>query len=263
MSPSDRQQLPAALTRAGPPVSRFARQPSARIRLVCFPHAGGGPAVFARWAYQLAPETELWNAVLPGRPPRAHERFTADWADLVREFADEIGESVPRPYALLGQSLGAAIAFEVSRELGTRGSPPVHLFVSASAAPDRRPGQPVPEDDQALIRLVDERYGGLPPAVRAEPELLGYFLPVLRADLRLASAYRYRPGAALGVPLTVFAGDRDPTVPAAGAAGWARHTTADCEVHLLDGGHFCLNDHEPRVLSIIRRRLRPAPPASD
>jgi len=263
MSRGDRRPLPVAATRAGPPLSCFARQPSARIRLVCFPHAGGGPAVFARWAYQLAPEAELWNAVLPGRPPRADQGFAQDWPALVREFADGIGESVPRPYALLGQSLGAAIAFEVSRELGTRGAPPAHLFVSASAAPDSRPGQPVPEDDQALVRLVDERYGGLPPAVRAEPELLGYFLPVLRADLRLASAYRYRPGASLDVPVTVFAGDRDPTVSAAGAAGWARHTMAGCEVHLLDGGHFCLHDHEPRVLSIIRRRLRPAPPASD
>lgn len=263
MSRNDSGPGPAASAAVGTPVSCFVRQPSARVRLVCFPHAGGGPAAFARWAYQLAPEVELWHATLPGRAPRPDERFAEDWRTVVLEFADAVGKSVPRPYALFGQSLGAAIAFEVSRELSARGTPPAHLFTSASAAPDRRQSQPVPEDDQALLRLVDERYEGLPSEVRADPELLGYFLPVLRADLRLASVYRYRPGDALDAPVTVFAGDRDPTVPAGGAAGWARHTTADCEVHLLAGGHFCLNDHEPLALSTIRRRLLQAAPAPD
>jgi surfactin synthase thioesterase subunit len=118
-----------------------------------------------------------------------------------------------------------------------------------------REAVPVPADDEALIDEVDRRYGGIPAEVRAVPELVEYFLPSLRADLELAANYAYRPGPPLGVPLTVFAGDQDATVPAGTLTGWHRHTTADCESHRLTGGHFCLNDHEERVLDVIRRRL--------
>jgi len=238
-----------------PPLARARPQPAARTRLVCFPHSGAGPTAFHHWARRLAPDIEVWSAVLPGRAARAQEPFADDWDSLVEEFADAVSASVPRPYALFGQSLGAAIAFEVARELQRRGEPPAHLVASASPAPDLREALAVPADDDALIREVDSRYAGIPAEVRAVPELVEYFLPALRADLRLAADYVYRPGPRLGFPVTAFAGDQDTTVPAGGLEGWRGHTAADCEVHHLGGGHFCLNDHEDHVLAVIRRRL--------
>jgi surfactin synthase thioesterase subunit len=236
-------------------VVRARPQPAARLRLVCFPHSGAGPTAFHRWARRLEPDIEVWTAVLPGRATRLDEPFAERWEPLVEEFADAVTAVVPGPLALFGQSLGAALAFEVARELGRRGVPVVHLVASASAAPDVREALPVPADDDALIDEVDRRYGGIPAEVRAVPELIEYFLPLLRADLELAAGYAYRPAPPLGVPVTAFAGDRDPTVHTGGLTAWHRHTTADCESHRLTGGHFCLNDHEELVLDVIRRRL--------
>ncbi|WP_405824899.1 thioesterase domain-containing protein [Streptomyces sp. NBC_01390] len=239
----------------GASVVRLAPCPRARLRVVCFPHSGAGPGVFHRWARSLAPDVEVWSAVLPGRAARADEPFADRWESVVADAADAIEASVPGPYALLGQSLGAALAFETARELQRRRRPPAHLIVSASAAPDAREVFPVPADDEALIRAVDRHYAGIPAEVRAVPELVAYFLPVLRADLELALAYTYRSGPPLGLPVTAFAGDRDSSVSAAGLAAWRGHTVAGCEIHRLAGGHFCLDDDENRALAVVRRRL--------
>ncbi|KDN83855.1 thioesterase II family protein [Kitasatospora cheerisanensis] len=236
------------------PLGRTRPVPGARLRLICFPHSGAAPAA-PRWAQAVGPDIEVWHAVLPGRAGRAAEPFATRWEPLVTEFADAVQARVGGPYALFGQSLGAMVAFEVARELQRRGAPPVHLITAASAAPDDRLPVEVPADDQELIRTVERHYAGIPAAVRAEPDLLAHFLPPLRADLELAAAHRYAAGPPLGCPVTAFAGDRDRTVPAAALAGWHGHTAADCEIHRLDGGHFCLGDHEEQVLAVVRRRL--------
>ncbi|MEV5953336.1 thioesterase domain-containing protein [Streptomyces sp. NPDC051987] len=248
MAPAPPPESGALLVRARP-------EPAARMRLVCFPHSGAGPAAFRRWAQRLAPGIEVWSAVLPGRATRTGEPFANRWEPLVEEFATAVTAAVPGPYALFGQSLGAMLAFEVARELGRRGGGPVHLVAAASAAPDVRETPPIPSDDTALVEEIDRRYDGIPAEVRAVPELVTYFLPVLRADLELAASYVYRPGPPLDVPVTVFAGDRDGTVPAAGLERWRGHTGADCESHRLTGGHFAVTDHEDHVLDVIRRRL--------
>jgi surfactin synthase thioesterase subunit len=108
-----------------------------------------------------------------------------------------------RPAALRIYSLGGRRAFEVARELERRGVSPRHVFVSGCRPPHRvLTGAPLPEGDDALVEDVDERYGAVPPAVRAEPELLRRFVPVLRADLELAAAYEWDGGERLACPLT-------------------------------------------------------------
>jgi medium-chain acyl-[acyl-carrier-protein] hydrolase len=240
---------------AGGPLSNSFERPAARLRLVCFPHSGAGPAAFHRWAHPLGPDIEVWSVTLPGRAARVHEPFARDWDGLTRGLADAVQARVPAPYALFGQSLGAMIAFEVGRELQRRGHLPTHLVSSASSAPDEREVFPVPAGDAELIAKVDARYGGIPAAVKAVPEMIDYFLPVLRADLELAASYTYTPGSPLGFPVTAFAGDKDASVPAKGLSAWRRHTRAECEVHRLGGGHFALADHEERALAVMRRRL--------
>src|SRR5690348_15976973 len=61
---------------AGQPrwLSVAARKPRARVRLICVPHACGGPSVYAAWTRAFAGEPiELAAAHLPGREARAGE----------------------------------------------------------------------------------------------------------------------------------------------------------------------------------------------
>jgi medium-chain acyl-[acyl-carrier-protein] hydrolase len=232
-----------------------APQPAALVRLVCFAHAGSGPMTYRHWAGALAPDVELWQVNLPGRAGRANEPFARSWPPLVEELGNAILSDVPEPFALFGHSLGAALAFEVARALTRAGAPPAHLVVASRSAPDVRNVHEVPASDAELLHHVDRLYDGVPDAVRSSNEVLGYFLPILRADLELASAYAIGPGPLLRCPITALTGDGDPTVATQDFERWARQTAADCELHILPGGHFFLADHEATLLETIRGRL--------
>ncbi|WP_239341270.1 thioesterase II family protein [Frankia sp. CiP3] len=225
------------------------------VRLVCFPHAGGGPAAYRGWPAGLAPRIELWNATMPGRGRRRDEPPARGWDRLVANFAAAIAAETPPPYALFGHSLGALVAFEVARCLTVAGVPPTHLFVSGRAAPGWREPSAVPPTDDELVSYVDRCYGGIPAAVRAVPELMEHFVPLLRADLELAAGYRFQPGPSLPVTVTALAGDRDPAAPAAGVSAWAGQAGAGFEAHVFPGGHFFLHDQQQAVLRLVRRRL--------
>jgi medium-chain acyl-[acyl-carrier-protein] hydrolase len=237
------------------PVNCHRPQPAAQVRLVAFAHAGGGPLTFQRWADELAPDIELWCVTLPGRARRRREPFAREWGPLVDELAAAIVRDVPTPIALLGHSLGALLAFEVARRLADAQVMPAHLIVSGRAAPDTAPAVQLPETDDELLRHLDLMYGGVPHEVRTSQDVLEYFLPVLRADLELADAYVLSPGDALACPITAMTGDADPIAPPSGLEGWSRQTSADCELDVLPGGHFCLFEQEAAVLSRIRCQL--------
>lgn len=237
------------------PVGCHRPQPGAQVRLVAFAHAGAGPLTFHRWAVGLAPDVELWHATLPGRAARWREPFSRDWTTLVDELAAAIERDVPRPLALLGHSLGALLAFEVARRLTHDGVPLAHLVVSGRGAPDTAPALQVPETDDELLRHVDRLVGGVPDSVRSSPDVLEHFLPILRADLELARAYVFTPGARLDCPITAMTGDADPIAPPSSIEAWGEQTVADCDLCVLPGGHFYLVDQEPAVLATISRRL--------
>ncbi|GLP63918.1 thioesterase [Streptomyces sp. TUS-ST3] len=237
-------------------------RPGATVRLVCFPHSGGGPATFRDWHRGAGAGTEVRTVVLPGRAARSDEPFADDWRSVVAETADAVrrlteASDSPAHVVLFGQSLGALLAFETARELERAGIGPRRLVVSARSAPDIATSLDVPSGDAALLDLVDRRYGGIPTALRAVPELLAHQLPPLRADLRLAGSYRFAPGTPLTTPVIAFAGTEDSTVPPGELLGWARHTTGAFTPHLVPGGHLCSMEHPALLLrAALGHRVR-------
>jgi medium-chain acyl-[acyl-carrier-protein] hydrolase len=249
--------MPAQVERTAhrSPVACRRRQAAAQVSLVTFAHAGGGPLTFQPWADELAPEVELWCVTLPGRAGRWREPFAREWAPLVEELTAAIVRDVPGPIALLGHSLGALLAFEVTRSLTRGGVPPTHLFVSGRVAPETVFPVGPPATDDELLHQIDLIYGGLPDELRASRDVLAHFLPILRADLELAGAYVLRPGVMLTCPITAMTGDRDPIAPPSALEGWSGQTGAGCETCVLPGGHFYLVDQQPSVLAKIVSRL--------
>lgn len=240
---------------SGSAVACVSAQPAALVRLVCFAHAGGGPMAFRHWARPLAPDVELWSVTLAGRASRTGEPFAREWTPLVDELATAVDGSVEPPVALFGHSLGALLAFEVARELERRGRDLAHLVVSGRAAPDGGQSYAVPETDEELLGHVDALYGGVPDAVRAAPELLDHFVPILRADLTLARSYAFAPGARLRCPLTALTGCDDPTVTWEQLEPWRRQAGGGFDARRFPGAHFYFEAQEPAVLAAIRERL--------
>jgi medium-chain acyl-[acyl-carrier-protein] hydrolase len=219
---------------------------------VCFAHAGGGPATYRNWPAALAPRAEVWTVTLPGRAARVREPFARDWAPLVEEIAEVLAGQVTAPLVLFGHSLGALLAFEVARALTRKGAPPRQLVVSGRVAPTAAIVVPeLPPDDRDLVELLDVHYGGVPDTVRALPELLAHFLPVVRADLELQRTYHYRPAAPLPCPISTWTGGSDPDALPERLRPWAFETAGRFAQRTFPGGHFYLRDRELSVLRAV------------
>ena len=82
------------------------------------------------------PDTvELFGVRLPGRGPRIAETAFRRMEALVTALSGAVVEHLDKPFAVLGHSMGALIAFELCARLEQRGFKASHLFVSATRAP--------------------------------------------------------------------------------------------------------------------------------
>jgi medium-chain acyl-[acyl-carrier-protein] hydrolase len=216
-------------------------RPDALSRLFCFPHAGGGPVVFHDWGQRFDSEIECVALQYAGRGQRLREQPATSVEDLVGEIAANLAVLSDKPFALYGHSFGGIVAFELARELRSRGlREPHNLFVGASRPPHLE--LPFPKIhhlcDEEFIENVQARYGGIPAAIYGDAELREMFVPAMRADFTAYESYQYLPGEPLDCPIAAFAGAEDKAIRAESLAEWALHTIAEFNIDVLPGGHF-------------------------
>lgn len=219
-------------------------RPGARLRLFCFPYAGGGASIYRRWPAAMPPEIEVCPVQFPGHENRIRERALTRLDTLVSEFLEAHGDDLAAlPCAFFGHSMGAFIAFELARTLRRLGrAGPVQLFVSARRAPH------LPARERAIHDLPEAEFrdelrklNGTPEAVLEHPELMDLLGPILRADFTLIETYEHVPDAPLACPIAAFGGVDDPDVTRDDLDAWRRHTTAPFQVRMFPGDHFYLS----------------------
>src|SRR5262245_51196446 len=108
----------------------------AAVRLFCFPYAGGAASAFRGWARSLPGSVDVCPVQLPGRESRFREPAFTRLGPLVEMLAESLRPCLDRPFAFFGHSMGAIVAFELSRRLQREhGRQPLRLFVSGCGAP--------------------------------------------------------------------------------------------------------------------------------
>lgn len=233
-------------------VRTFCKRPDARLKMFCFPHAGGGASAYRLWHAGLPPSVEVCAVQLPGREGRFGEAPVRNIEVLVGLLAERLAAHCVRPFVFFGHSMGAVVACELARVLAARGeSVPEQLIVSARRPPHVPDMQPPIHllDDQAFISEIERRYGGIPEEVRAEPDLMALLLPSLRADIEALELFQPCSRAPLPMPITVFGGEQDRLVPRAHLEAWRSETAAAFRVRSFAGSHFYLQERPSEVLS--------------
>lgn len=225
-------------------------------RLVCFPHAGGSASFFFKLSALLSPAVDVLAVQYPGRQDRRHEPCARTIDELAASLADASAGWRTRPYAFLGHSMGAVVAYELTRRLHEASLPgPFRLIASGRRAPSVfRPGEVHLRDDEGLLAELRE-LGGTDERLLADPEIRQLTFGPMRSDYRAVETYVHTPGFTLTCPVTVLTGTHDPHTTADDAAAWAGHTTRDCDVRTFTGGHFFLEERRTEVADAIRHAL--------
>lgn len=236
------------------------RNPNARLRLFCFPYAGGGATVFSSWPRGLPPEVEVVAVQPPGREARIGETPIPDLAKLVEamhpELLPHLGE---KPFAFYGHSNGGLMAFELARTLRRTGGPmPRHLFIGGRPAPQLELHEEMIHalpHDEFLAAL--RRFAGTPEEILANAEIMELIEPVIRADFSLGETYRWNPEPPLDLPISAYAGEKDEEVSPDQVEAWREQTTREFRFARFPGDHFFLNVDRAMVLQELSRELRP------
>ncbi|MFJ8545463.1 thioesterase II family protein [Streptomyces sp. NPDC093586] len=235
-----------------------------RVRLVCFPHAGGNARLFHGWASRLPADVELLAVRYPGRQERMDEPCVESMDELADRISAALEPERGLPLALFGHSMGAAVAYEVAVRLeapAAGGPGPALLMLSGRSAPHRtRPTALHRAADDVLVAGVT-RLGTLGGDAYAVPELRELLLPVLRADYRLIETYAGPRPAVVRAPMVAYLGDRDPGVSRPDVEAWAELTEGDFTVRSFPGDHFYLAPREAELTADVTERLARLPVA--
>jgi medium-chain acyl-[acyl-carrier-protein] hydrolase len=231
--------------------------PRARLRLFCFPYAGGGANIFYRWPGSLPESVELCLVHLPGRQQRINEPPFERLSEMMEAIERPLLPYLDKPLALFGHSMGGLISFELSRHLRRNyGVQPSQLFVSGCGAPQRSqalpPIQSLPPD-RFLVELG--RVIGVNGRMTANSQLAALMLPTLKADFALCQTYSYTPEPPLDCAMSVYGGLRDVNVKYEHLEGWREETTGAVAIHLFGGDHFFIHTAEPLLLDRLSKDL--------
>jgi acyl transferase domain-containing protein/surfactin synthase thioesterase subunit len=248
--------------------------PDAKVRLFCFPYAGGGLVSFRVWAKQFNGAVEVVAVEAPGRGTRINETPVDDLNTFVAGLLPEMVDLLDRPSAFFGHCLGGLTMFATLHALPEACKPFIKYVFACGVRPPhllKRRGEF--EDnlvyDMMLHREFDIR---VPPYAQTDeifadiirqfdtpaankmleiPKLREVLLPTIRAEFCMAYNYKYRPVEPLSFPISSFVGDADPWVSEEDSAGWGELTRGRFTNHLRKGSHFLMADDGKYIIETI------------
>jgi surfactin synthase thioesterase subunit len=199
--------------------------------------------MFADLSRRLDAVARVTTFDLPGRGSAFDQPLLRRMGDAVDRLRGQVAGLPDRGYALFGYSMGALIAFALTRTLAAaKGPRPAALIVAAARAPHLPAREALlhkMDDDALLIELT--RYEGTLPELMADAELMELILPRLRSDFELCETFDVQAGDTVPVPIHAFGGQRDEQITPADLAAWMDLSTAPGSYQGLPGGHFFLD----------------------
>lgn len=226
---------------------------AAKLRLFCFPYAGGNASIFEGWEKSLPEGVDVFAIQAPGRTVRFAEKPIASLPEKVAILAREIKPYLDVPHVFVGHSNGALTAFELARALQLAGgSQPRHVILSAKRAPHLPRRERIHDlpYDRFVAKLREMK--ATPAEILESDDLMQLLEPMLRADFALSETHRFRTDVQLDSPATLFWGAADEDVPRDDMLAWKEHIARDVSLVEFGGDHFFINEQRSEFVARVR-----------
>lgn len=222
------------------------------MNVFCLPFAGGSASAYRGLQDIAAPGLNVVPLELPGRGRRFNVPLCCDLQGMADDLFGQLRGSTDQPYVFFGHSMGAWLAYLLTRRvLLYNCRPPARLVVSGWKGPSAENSgrfHLLPREE--FFKMLKE-LGGCPEAVLAERELMELCEPIIRADFQAVETYRHTPGPPFDIPIAVLGGRADREVSEPDLQLWAKETTAGVSYHFFPGGHFYIFDQWPAIAGIV------------
>lgn len=238
-------------------VKHFNTNVKNKIRLIIFPYAGGSASVFKQWGNSLSTDIEICSIQLPGREDRYQEKPFTEIESYIKEFSGYFQGLSDLPFVFFGHSLGALFCYEVCRYLEKNDLPlPLHVFISGASPPRKFETNEIKEYNDEELKKELISLNGIPEEFKKNENLLKLFLPVIRSDIALLETYDYKDDYKFSMPISVFGGALDRSVPVADLQEWNRLSDDYCKIYTFTGDHFFIFSEQDKLLSEINREMK-------
>lgn len=230
--------------------------PSAKVRLFCFPYAGGSSNAYRGWQDKFGEEVEVVAVELPGRGKRFNDPVITSLTEIVSQLRKEMEYFLDKPFIFFGHSNGALISYELARTLqkdsvfGLQ-----HIIVSAKEAP-----QLVCRNTTLLCDLPDDElieelrtFDGTPEVFFQNKELMELYIPMLRADFSIGETYDFKSDVPLRSNVTLFGGKLDKNTSVADIMKWGENVIGSIQYQDFNGGHFFIHTCKDKVIDSIKK----------
>jgi surfactin synthase thioesterase subunit len=225
-----------------------------KVKLFCFPYAGGSAAIYEKWKRIIHPSIELISIEYSGRGRRFTEPIYTDMEEVVDDIYNIIKYEIDTvPYFFFGHSMGSLISYELSHKIKKSAHrEPSHIFFSGKAAPNCK------NRDKTLHNLNDVEFKeelfkleGTPKEILENDDLMNIFLPILRSDFKVVEEYAYKDKLEkLNCDFTILYGSGD-NMSLNELCDWQKHTNGRCSYIKFPGGHFFINDYDKEIVDIV------------
>ncbi|WP_329201723.1 thioesterase II family protein [Streptomyces sp. NBC_00667] len=248
----------AATLSAGCKFVALAPRPAAALRLCCLPPAGAGPVFYQSWTRYLPDTVELCSVELPGRGTRAGRPSCTDMGVVVSGIAEAVSDqSDSRSMVLFGHSVGALLAYEVTRALRREGQR-LPKMLALSGMPAAHLGA-YPAAVYHVLAAgregLSDLFGPVPKRLIRSPRLGAAAMAPLLADCLLEVQYRHREESPLDVPLALYGGADDTFAPTEAVRAWNALVTSPADLRLFPGGHAYLRERPGDLVDQLVRDI--------
>jgi len=222
-----------------------------KLRLFCFPYAGGSASIYLPFKDKIGDEIELIAVQLTGRAERMFEDPIKDMDELVNILYAQISHSLNEPFAFFGHSMGGSIAYALAKKIEQHSSnKPEFIVISATRPPYiHNQNNNHSLDDKALINVLKENKAS-PKEVLDSKELMEMILPSIRADYQLIETYKTPRTPTLLTPTIIFNDEDD--IGKEIILSWQEYIKNEIKYVKFSGGHFFIHSQVDAIIKEIK-----------
>ena len=211
------------------------------MKIIAFTFAGGNKYSFRKF-------TDIINNFIvieyPGRGLRMSEYLFTELDAIVEDLFLIVQKEITstQNYVIYGHSMGALVAYLICHKINElKIMSPKKLIFSGKKSPVIIKKNKISKQPDEIFWKEVVKIGGIPDELLGYPELIDFYLPILKADFTAIENYQYEKKEKLTIPIDVFYGSEEASEEE--MLGWKEETTEKVTITQLKGNHFFIFNH--------------------